>query len=416
MTITMNDSPLKTIEELRYFLKSSTPLIFKGQKRTEIYEWVEDTIIKFDYQTLGKKDKGIIKAYLEKITGLSRAQITRLISKQRKTGKVTAIECNRHIFPRIYVDRDIWLLAHTDELHDFPNGATVKKILERMVTEYGDVAYRNIANISVGHIYNLRHSVHYQRLTKKYEKTKPKVVNIGERRKPEPNGIPGYLRVDTVHQGDMEKQKGVYHINIVDEVTQWEYVGAVPKITEAHLVPLLLRLINQYPFHIFEFHADNGSEYINRQVARMLNRLLVKLTKSRSRQTNDNALVESKNGSVIRKWMGYGFIDQKHAGKVNNFYFDIFNEYLNFHRPCAFSSVIENKKGKITKVYKHEDYLTPYEKFKSLPDAQKHLKAEITFEDLEKIAKRKTDNQIAEEIQSRRYQLFQKVLPAYSSQ
>ena len=220
MTITMNDSPLKTIEELRKFLKSSTLLSFKGQKRDEIYEWVEDTIIKFDYHVLGKKDKGVIKKYLEKITGLSRAQVTRLISKQRKTGSVTVEKCNHRIFPKIYSDQDIWLLATTDELHDFPNGVMVKKILGRMFTEYKDLTYKNISNISVGHIYNLRKSVHYQRLTKKYEKTKPRIVNIGERRKPTPNGDPGYLRVDTVHQGDMGKLKGVYHINIVDEVTQ----------------------------------------------------------------------------------------------------------------------------------------------------------------------------------------------------
>ena len=410
----MNDSPLKTIEELKRFLKSSTLLAFKGQKRKEIYEWVEDTIIKFDYHALLKKDKRIVKQYLEKITGYSRAQVTRLIAKQRKTGRVTVTECNHHIFPKIYSDQDICLLAHTDELHDFPNGVTIKKILERMVTKYGDLAYKTIANISVTHIYNLRKSVYYQRLTKKYGKTKPKVVNIGERRKPKPNGIPGYLRVDTVHQGDQEKQKGVYHINIVDEVTQWEYVGAVEKITERYLIPLLLKLIKIYPFVVFEFHADNGSEYINKFVVNMLNRLLIKLTKSRSRQTNDNALVESKNGSVIRKWMGYGFIDKKQAGKLNDFYFDIFNEYLNFHHPCAFATEVKNKKGKIKKVYRQEDYMTPYEKLKSLSNSTSYLKTGVTFEDLNKIAKRKTDNQIAEEVQTKRYRLFNKILPAKS--
>jgi len=415
MTITMNDSPLKTIKELKGFLKSSTLLSFKGQKRDEIYEWVEDTIIKFDYHILGKKDKSVIKKYLEKITGLSRAQVTRLIAKQRKTGRVTVEKSNHRIFPKIYSDEDIRALATTDELHDFPNGVMIKKILLRMFKEYGDLTYKNISNISVGHIYNLRKSVHYQRLTKKYEKTKPRVVSIGERRKPIPNGAPGFLRVDTVHQGDMDRQKGVYHINIVDEVTQWEYTGAVSKISEAFLVPLLLKLIKKFPFKIFEFHADNGSEYINRQIVNMLNKLMVKLTKSRSRQTNDNAQVESKNGSVIRKWMGYGFIDQKHAPIVNDFYFDIFNEYLNFHRPCAFSTEITDKKGKIKKVYKPQDYMTPYEKLKSLTNYSLYLEEGVTIEVLDKIAKRKTDNEIAGEVQGGRYKLFNKILPAYSS-
>lgn len=411
----MNDSPLKTIEELRRFLKSSTLLAFKGLKRTEIYEWVEDTIIKFDYHILGKKDKGIVKEYLEKITGLSRAQITRLIGKQRKTGRVAIEKSNHRIFPKIYSDQDIWLLATTDELHDFPNGVVVKRILKRMIEVYGDLRYKNIANISVGHIYNLRKSVHYQRLTKKYEKTKPRIVSIGERRKPTPNGVPGFLRVDTVHQGDMEKQKGVYHINILDEVTQWEYVGAVSKISENFLVPLLLKLIKKFPFKVLEFHADNGSEYINRIVVSMLNKLLIKLTKSRSRQTNDNAQVESKNGSVIRKWMGYGFIDQKHAPEINDFYFDIFNEYLNFHRPCAFATEVTDKKGKIKKVYKQQDYMTPYEKLKSLTNYSSYLEIGITVEILDKISKRKTDNEIAKEVQDKRYKLFNRILPAYSS-
>lgn len=411
----MNDSPLKTIEELRKFLKSSTLLSFKGQKRNEIYEWVEDTIIKFDYHVLGKKDKGVVKKYLEKITGLSRAQVTRLISKQRKTGRVTIERSNHRIFPKIYSDKDIVLLANTDELHDFPNGVTVKKILERMFKEYKDLTYENISNISVGHIYNLRKSVHYQRLTKKYEKTKPRIINIGERRKPTPNGVPGYLRVDTVHQGDMGKLKGVYHINIVDEVTQFEMAGSVEKITESFLVPLLLKLINKFPFKVFEFHSDNGSEYINRIVVNMLNKLMIKLTKSRSRQTNDNAQIEGKNGSIIRKWMGYGFIDKRYAKTVNDFYFDIFNEYLNFHRPCAFSTEITDKKGKIKKVYKQEDYMTPYEKLRSLTNYSSYLEEGITIEMLDKIAKRKTDNEIAREVQDKRYKLFNRILPAYSS-
>ena len=54
-------------------------------------------------------------------------------------------------------------------------------------------------------------------------------VNIGERRKPIPNGQPGFIRIDTVHQGDQDKKKGVYHINAVDEVTQFEVIASVEK-------------------------------------------------------------------------------------------------------------------------------------------------------------------------------------------
>lgn len=107
-----------------------------------------------------------------------------------------------------------------------------------------------------------------------------------------------------MHQGDFDLEKGVYHINLVDEVTQIEYVGCVKVISEYFLLPLLEELLKTFPFRIFGFHSDNGSEYINYQVSKMLQKMLVEQTKSRSRRTNDNALVEGKNGAIVRKYLG----------------------------------------------------------------------------------------------------------------
>src|SRR5450631_4383275 len=103
-----------------------------------------------------------------------------------------------------------------------------------------------------------------------YQPTRPTPVNIGERRRPEPDSRPGYLRVDTVHQGDLDGVKGVYHINAVDEVTQWQVAGSVEAITQTHLGPVLLAILAQFPFLIRGFHSDNGTEYINQSVADLL--------------------------------------------------------------------------------------------------------------------------------------------------
>ena len=135
-------------------------------------------------------------------------------------------------------------------------------------------------------------------------------VAIGERRRPRPEGRPGYLRVDTVHQGDRDGVKGVYHVDAVDEVTQWQVVGATAQISEAALLPLLKAMLKQFPFRIRGF-TDNGSEFINHTVAELLNKLLIEQTKSRPRRSNDNGLVESKNGAVIRKHMGYGISSRR---------------------------------------------------------------------------------------------------------
>ena len=147
-------------------------------------------------------------------------------------------------------------------------------------------------------------------------------------------------------------------------------IGATEKISEEYLLPLLEKIINSFPYRIFNFHSDNGSEYINQKMAQMLNNLLIKLTKGRPRHTNDNALVETKNGWVLRKWLGYSRIRQEYARRINDFYFGFFHEYLNFHRPCAFPTEVMDRKGKIKKKYRYQDYQTPYEKLKSIPDAQ----------------------------------------------
>lgn len=417
MTISMYDSHLKSVADLATFLNSSEGMTFKAENKDEVYQWVQHTIVTFRYHFVKRQDKGTIKMYIEKMTGYSRAQVTRLITQQRQTGYVKRRKPKGHRFGQKYTDADIRLLATTDALHDFPNGNALKHIIVRQATIYGQAEYEHLSQISPSHIYHLRQSVTYKRLNTHYTKTKPTVSNIGERRKPEPNGKPGYIRVDTVHQGDQDKEKGIYHINMVDAVTQFEFLGATEKISEAYLIGLLEALLDCFPFIIIEFHADNGSEYINYLVVELLNKLVVKLTKSRARHSNDNALVESKH-NIIRKWLGYGFIAQQDADKINTlFYFGCFNEYLNYHRPCAFATIIVDNKGKEQKIYKLEDYKTPYGKLTSLPNWEQYLKPEVTKEQLKTIAMQRSDNAMAALVQRQRNKLMEEVLslPAHSS-
>jgi len=369
MVIMMNDSKLNRLAQIKSFLSETEAVEFNRKSKKEAYSWIEETLSRFHYVILSKKEKGWIRRYLRKVTGYSRAQMTRQIHQYRNTGQVSVKEYERHRFQKRYTHHDIKLLPKTAQLHDAPNGAALKKTLERMANEYGKEEYRNIAHISVSHIYNLKKKVFYLRSITHYQNIrKGKGKAIGQRCKPQPEGRPGYFRVDTMHQGNREKQKGVYHINTVDEVTQWEVMGATEKISEEHLLPLLEKIIKSYPYRIRNFHADNGSEYINQKVAATLNKLLIKLTKSRPRHTNDNALIETKNGWVLMKWFGYSHIREEHASSINDFYFGFFHEYLNFHRPYAFPAEVIDSKGKIKKKYRYQDYQTPYEKLRIIPD------------------------------------------------
>jgi transposase InsO family protein len=291
-----------------------------------------------------------------------------------------------------------------DEAHGTLSGPATQKLLQRAVYDFGDVRYERLARISVAQLYRLRQSRRYREKRVAYQSTKPTTVAIGERRRPEPNGRPGYLRVDTVHQGDWEGSKGVYHINAVDEITQWQVVGATPLISETYLIPVLEGMLEQFPFQIRGFHSDNGSEFINYTVARLFNKLLIEQTKSRPRRSNDNGLAEAKNGAVVRKHMGYSYIAAPHAAAIDEFYQEHFNPYLNFHRPCGVPERVTNGKGKQRTMYRW--YATPWEILRQLPDLARHLKDEVTIQILEARSRLKTDLEAAEDMQKAKQKLF----------
>lgn len=388
----MDISHINTIDEITGFLKSTESFkVSDFNSKDDIYKWINNILTILPYRKLKKKDKRKTKEFIVKITGYNPGHVKRLIAKH-KSGQLDWKPWQK-TFAGIYTNSDINLLHQTDEIHNLSGPAT-KKILQREYKMYGKNEYRKICNISVPHIYNIRKSVSYMRMGKIFKETKSRNVPIGIRKKPRPNGKPGYLRVDSVHQGDKGKIKGLYWINIVDEITQFEFVFCTPHISEMYIKTVLSNLIKVCPFKIINFHSDNGSEYINYVVEDILNRLHIKQTKSRSRRSNDNGLAETKNGSIIRKHFGYMHIPatDKNAHILNSFCINCFNTYLNYHRPCAYSTTITNKKGKEKKIYPTKDYETPYDKFKLISNAEKYLKKYLIFEKLDKIAYDKSDN------------------------
>ncbi|MCC6342938.1 MAG: transposase family protein [Bryobacterales bacterium] len=400
----MMERKVLSLEEIQAFLDASEELEFEGKNRQEVYDWVRRILVGQQYHAMGKVGRGLVRSFIVKLTGLSRAQMTRLIGQYLETGNIAEKVYRRRRFPSVYTRADIVLLAEVDEAHETLSGPATQKILYREYHEYGNREYERLAKISVAHIYNLRRNGMYRKRRVVYQKTKPVSVSIGERRKPDPKGRPGYLRVDTVHQGDLEGTKGVYHITAVDEVTQWQVMGATAQISEAYLLPVLEAMLEQFPFAIRGFHSDNGSEFINERVAMLLQKLLVEQTKSRPRRSNDNGLVESKNGAVVRKHMGYGYIAAEHAERINEFYREQFNVYLNFHRPCGVPEVTRNKKGKERRVYRW--YATPWEILRQLPDLARQLKEGLTVEGLNEAAGRMSDTAAARRMQEAKRKLF----------
>ena len=223
--------------------------------------------------------------------------------------------------------------------------------------------------------------------------TRPVHIAIGERRRPQPFGQPGYLRVDSVHQGDLDGIKGLYHLNLVDEVTQFQFVGsarahrhALPRPrprSPAPGVPLQRpRIPHRQRFGVHQpssplpwaakpaAHIDGSSNTV--PDARLQALHIDEFTKSRIRRSNDNGPRRSKNGSVIRKHLGYGHIPSRYAERVNAFTQQILSPYLNFHRPDVSSPSMKSTPRGASAIgyrYPHANVMTPYEKLKSLPNA-----------------------------------------------
>jgi len=377
----MQDAELLSLERIQAFLEAGEEVEFQGKQRQEVYDWMTRLMRQQGYRKQGKAARGLLRRYRAKMTGRSRAQVTRLIGRYLKNSEVKEAVYRRNRFRNRFTQADIELLAKVDEAHETLSGPATRKILEREWGIYQHAGYQRLATVSVAHIYHLR--------------------------KPEPGGQPGYLRVDTVHQGDRDGVKGVYHINAVDEVTQWQVVGAVAAITQAHLEPVLKTIFRQFPFPIRGFHSDNGSEFINDTVSGLLKKLLIGQTKSRPRKSNDNGLVESKNGAVIRKHIGYGYIAAAHAGDIDRFYQSRFNNYLNFHRPCGQPERVTEPNGKEKFVYRR--YATPWETLRGLvsaPETQARLKPELSIESLDRMASQQSDTESARSMQEAKRKLF----------
>jgi len=269
-TIKMNDHKITSLQELREFLDQPNfdPSILglSFQTKKEAYKWISKTLDKFGYKYCRKKDKTIIRRYIILMANYSRQQLDRLIKRHIDNGIIKTqynTRSNPTHYRMLYSKEEIKLMAQTDELHNYPSGQALSNIMNRMYTKFGKQEFKRIRKISVSHIYNIRDTSYYKKIARNYDATKPNMVmvRIGSRKKPEPQGKPGYLRIDTVHQGIHDGKRSIYHINAIDEVLQYEVVIAVPEINERYMLPVLETMLDIFPFKIIEFHSDNGSEF-----------------------------------------------------------------------------------------------------------------------------------------------------------
>ena len=413
MVIDMNESKVRTLADVRQFLACTRQVSFQPRADdAERYRHINEVLRRFSYAARGKADRGVVLRYLRITSGYKRAQLQRLVARAIDGERLH----KRYVAPaqpfaRRFLDKDVVLLATLDRDFGTLSGPATVHLIKRAYGLYADARFERLRTVSVSHLYNLRASFTYQRQRVLRTKTQASTNPIGTRRAPNPEGRAGFIRIDSVHQGDRDGIKGVYHINAVDCITQWQVVGCTEQLSEAFLLPVIKQMLDSFPFEILGFHADNGSEYINYQVAKMLDKLRAEFTKSRPRHSNDNGLAETKNGAVVRKMFGYAHIPQRFAASINAFNVRYLLPFLNLHRPCLFASerADPNKPGRIRKVYRHQDVMTPLEKLASLDPAKRNLRASMSLATLQEEARAITDLAAAAALNQARQQLFAKI-------
>lgn len=412
MIVTLHTEHLSSLEQIERFLDGTLPIDFHAPDRVSRRDWIGEVLRQFRYPQRSRRERGLLLRFLVKVTGYSPAQMKRLI---RQFATVHHLRDRRgppaQPFARRYTVADCQALAELDALHGQLSGPATRKLAERALHLFGDARYERLATISVAHLYNLRRAAGYRRARGGLpDKTRSTTSAIGVRRAPDPQGRPGFIRIDSVHQGDLDGLKGVYLINAVDTLTQFQVIAAVERISENYLLPVLRTLLDRFPFQLHGFHADNGSEYINHRVAELLTKLNIELTKSRPRHSNDNALAETKNGAIVRKHLGYAHIPGRFAALVNDFTLEVLGPYVNFHRPCFFPRTTLDAKGRQRKLYRYEDMMTPFDKLASLPNVGEHLKPGIHLVDLRQQARARSDSAAARHLNACRSALFAEIL------
>ncbi|MBI3420695.1 MAG: hypothetical protein HY006_01405 [Candidatus Sungbacteria bacterium] len=122
MYLNMDDSRIVSIPQVEAFIKVGTHIDFQSAGVQDAYQWVEEVLLRFRYFSCRKKEKSVIREYIRTATGYSHSQITRLVQKKKKWGRVFLSSTRRHTFTKRYTPDDIARIIETDKAHDRLSG------------------------------------------------------------------------------------------------------------------------------------------------------------------------------------------------------------------------------------------------------------------------------------------------------
>jgi hypothetical protein len=178
------------------------------QDKEDLYARVNKRLRQLDYRQLKRSGRGLVRRYIAKMTGLSRAQATGLLGMYLRPEKVQPQPYRRRRFAERYTRAVAELLAAVDEAHDTISGPATRKILQGTHYDFKDAQYTRRAELSGGAVVPHAQEPPIPAAVDELPTNAAHQDIHWRAAPPKPNGQPGYLPVDTVHQGDQDGIKG----------------------------------------------------------------------------------------------------------------------------------------------------------------------------------------------------------------
>ena len=191
-----------------------------------------------------------------------------------------------------------------------------------------------------------------------------------------PLDVPGALAVDLVgHEGGQAVDDFSWTLTVTDRSTGWTEAGAVRTKAEIYVVAALESCLCRYPGLVISLHADNGTEFMNGHLVRFCHTHGITLTRSRPYHKNDNAHVEEKNNSVIRKFVGYDRHDTQEEVDLLNRLYSSLHLLVNWFLPSQKLLHKVRDGSHITKVY--DQAQTPCARMLARMDVSEETKQQL---------------------------------------
>jgi len=294
------------------------------------------------YAAAGHRERTALLDEMERMTGLGRKTLIRLMSseelrrrpRKRERGCVYG-EDVRHVLSVIAESFDyicaerlhgnlLWMGQHLEARGEL-------RLTPELEGKLGRISTSTIRRL----LHGLAKDEYY------LPRAKPKSPNplsrtIPMKRLPWDEAEPGHFEVDLVlHTGSDASGEFACSLHMVDVATGWSEIAAILGRSQLVVADAFSRILSRLPFPVLQLHPDNGSEFLNHHLLRLWQEWVPGLTWSRSRpyEKNDNRFVEQKNSSIIRAYMGYQRLDTVTQVRTMNEFYEKLRLYYNFFQP-----------------------------------------------------------------------------------